>query len=105
MERTLAAWDEHLHDPSLPRTLARRMRSAGFVDVTMTGHAFTTIDMDPDAFGPGLLPAMEQNVAEVAAIGPEGARAWADEQRELGARGEFYYACIQFCCIGIRPEG
>lgn len=105
MQRTLQAWDEHLHDPSLPRTLAPRMRSAGFADVTMTGHAFTTIDMDPDAFGPGLLPLMERNIATVAAVGVEGARAWAEEQRDLGERGEFYFACIQFCCTGVRPGG
>lgn len=104
MERTLAAWDEHLHDPYLPRTLGARMRAAGFVDVTMAGHAFATMRMDPDTFGAGLLPLMERNVATVPAIGPEGARAWADEQRDLAATGEFYFACIQFCFKGIRPE-
>lgn len=28
------------------------------------------------------------------------AQAWADEQRGLGERGEFYFACMQFCFTG-----
>jgi len=103
MERTLRAWDEHLHDPSLPRTLAPRMRAAGFAEVTMDGHAFVTAELTADAFGSALLPLIEENVAKAAEIGPEGARAWADEQRGLGERGEFYFACVQFCFTGMRP--
>ena len=38
MERFLRAWDEHLTDPSLPRTLSARLRDAGFEDVDMQGH-------------------------------------------------------------------
>ena len=39
-ERVLRAWDEHLADPSLPRTLGARLRSAGFEDVGVEAHAF-----------------------------------------------------------------
>ena len=30
------------------------------------------------------------------------ARAWADEQRELAARGEFYFAVTQLCFTATR---
>jgi arsenite methyltransferase len=39
MERALRAWDEHLAHSALPRTLAARLRSAGFDDVAADGHA------------------------------------------------------------------
>ena len=45
MRRFLAAWDEHLSDPSLPRTLSAQLRAAGFEDVELTGHAFATDDV------------------------------------------------------------
>ncbi len=45
MERFLAAWDEHLSDPSLPRTLSAQLRAAGFEDVELNGHAFATDDV------------------------------------------------------------
>ncbi len=103
MDRTLRAWDRHLHDPSLPRSLSPRLRRAGFVDVTMTGHAFTTTEFGPDAFGSALLWLMEEHVASVEGIGPGGARAWADELRQLGAAGEFYFAVTQCCFSAQRP--
>jgi arsenite methyltransferase len=103
MERVLKCWDEHLTHPSLPRTLAARLRAAGFSNVGVEGHVFTTDALDPEAFGSGVvLPLMEQFVAGRPAVGPEGAKAWAAEQRDLGERGELFFACTQFCFTGVR---
>jgi ubiquinone/menaquinone biosynthesis C-methylase UbiE len=98
MERFLRAWDEHLADPSLPRTLAARMREAGFVDVEMEGHVFATDDVTEDTYAGALLPLMSDYV------GTDEAREWAAEQRDLQERGESYFACIQFCFAGTRPR-
>jgi arsenite methyltransferase len=103
MERVLRAWDEHLAQPSLPRTLAPAMRAAGFEEVAMEGHAFATAEFSPDAYGSALLPLLADYVATVEGIGPDEARDWADEQRELAERDEFYFACAQFIFTGRRP--
>jgi arsenite methyltransferase len=97
MERVLSAWDDHLADPSLPRTLAGRMRAAGFEDVEMEGHAFATADLSEETYAGALLSLMADYV------GTDEARQWAAEQRELQQRGESYFACIQFCFTGTRP--
>jgi ubiquinone/menaquinone biosynthesis C-methylase UbiE len=102
MERALRAWDEHLVDPSLPRTLASRVRAAGFEDVAMEGHAFATAEFTPDAYGGSLLPLIAGYLATVDGFGPEEAAAWFAEQRELAERGEFYFACMQLCFTGTR---
>jgi arsenite methyltransferase len=102
MARTLRAWDRHLHDPWLPRTLAPRLRRTGFADVEMTAHAFATTVFGPDSFGSGLLSLIEEHVAGIEDIGPDGAAAWADEQRDLGAGGEFYFTVTQCCFIATR---
>jgi arsenite methyltransferase len=98
MERFLAAWDEHLADPSLPRTLAARMREAGFEDVELEGHAFATADVTDQTYAGALIPLM------VDYVGTAAAQEWADEQRELQRLGESYFACIQFCFTGTRPR-
>jgi arsenite methyltransferase len=98
MERVLRAWDDHLADPSLPRTLAGRMRQAGFEDVEMEGHAFATADVTEETYAGALLPLMTDYV------GTDEAQEWADEQRGLQERGESYFACIQFCFTGTRPR-
>lgn len=97
MRRFLDAWDQHLTDPSLPRTLSARMREAGFEDVEMQGHAFATDDVTEESYAGALVPLMADYV------GTDEAQAWADEQRSLQARGESYFACTQFCFTGRRP--
>jgi ubiquinone/menaquinone biosynthesis C-methylase UbiE len=97
MDRCLRAWDEHLADPSLPRTLSARMREAGFEDVELRGHAFVTNDVTEETYAGALLPTMSGYV------GTDEAKAWAAEQRELAARGESYFACTQVCFTGTRP--
>ena len=99
MERVLRGWDDHLAHPSLPRTLAARMRTAGFADVRVEGHTFATAEFTPESYGVAAISVIEKYLA------PRGeeAQAWAGEQRELGARGEFFFACIQFGFSGTRP--
>jgi SAM-dependent methyltransferase len=97
MERFLAAWDEHLSDPSLPRTLSAQLRAAGFEDVEMAAHAFATDDVDEESYAGALVPLM------AGFVGTPEAQLWAEEQRELQAHGESYFACIQFCFTATRP--
>lgn len=103
MARVLTAWNGHLAHPSLPQTLAPQMRAAGFGDVRAEGHAFSTTTLDPEAYGSGVvLPTLEAYVAGRVDVGEDEAQAWAAEQRELGKRGAFFFACVQFCFTGTR---
>jgi arsenite methyltransferase len=100
--RVLAAWDKHLTHPSLPRTLAAQLRDAGFADVRMDAHAFATAELVADAYGGSLVPLLEQYVAEQGGMSQQEAKAWANEQRELGDRGEFFFTVTQFCFTANR---
>ena len=104
MARALRAWDEHLTDPSLPRTLTRHLRAAGFVDVGVEGHVFVTNELSPETYAGASLGLIEKYVAGDGRLGLDEAKAWADEQRALGSRGEFYFACIQFCFTAKRGD-
>ena len=104
MRRVLAAWDKHLTHRSLPQTLAAQLRNADFQDVRMDAHTFATTELTADAYGGSLVSLLEQYVAEQGGISLAEARAWADEQRELGDRGEFFVTVTQFCFTAIRPS-
>jgi arsenite methyltransferase len=104
MHRVLAAWDRHLTHPSLPRKLAPALREAGFEHVQMEPHPFATTQLIPDAYGGSLMPLLEQYVAEQGGMSQQEAKAWADEQRELGERGEFFFTVTQFCFTATRPS-
>jgi arsenite methyltransferase len=101
-QRMLAAWDKHLTHPSLPRTLAPQLLNAGFEDVRMDAHAFATAELTPDAYGGSLVSLLEQYVTSQGGISQQEAQAWADEQRELGGRGEFFFTVTQFCFTATR---
>ncbi len=101
-QQVLAAWDKHLRHPSLPQTLAAQLRNAGFKDVQMDAHAFATIELIPDAYGGSLVTLLEQYVADQGGISQQEAHAWAEEQRALGDRGEFFFTVTQFCFTATR---
>jgi arsenite methyltransferase len=101
MDRVLEAWDDHLAHASLPRTLAPSLRAAGFDDVRMDAHAFATTELSQETYGGATLPVIERYVRQQ---GSPDVDAWADEQRALGKRGEFYFACMQFCFGGTKRD-
>jgi ubiquinone/menaquinone biosynthesis C-methylase UbiE len=101
--RVLDAWDEHLAHPALPRTLAPLLRDAGFEDVRATGHPFVTTRLDRDSWFESLLTLVRQFVAGRAGITEAEAAGWEADIRELGGRGAFFCACLQFCFEGRRP--
>ncbi len=104
MDRVLRAWDAHLAHPALPRTLAPRLRSAGFENIGVEGHTFATVQPTADTYIGAVLPLMQQFVAARPEIGEVQANAWALEQRRLAERGEFFFACIQFCFTATRAR-
>jgi ubiquinone/menaquinone biosynthesis C-methylase UbiE len=102
--RVLRAWDEHLADPSLPRTLGAHLRSGGFEDVRAEAHAFATNGRDPESYGASLVPFIATFVAGRQGIDDVEAEAWGAEQRELMERNEFYFSSTQFCFTATRSS-
>jgi ubiquinone/menaquinone biosynthesis C-methylase UbiE len=103
MQRMLAAWDEHLADPSLPRRLTGELGEAGFEDIRMEGHVFATNWLDPESYAGFLTPFLAEFVRERESVPGEEIDAWLAEQRELDERGGFYFAAIQFCFSARKP--
>jgi arsenite methyltransferase len=102
MRRCLEAWDEHLADPSLPRALAPAMRAVGFDRVQMAPHTFATTAWDPGTFGVSLIGMIADFAAGRKGVTEADTKEWADEQRALGERGEFFFTYTQFCFTGTR---
>jgi arsenite methyltransferase len=103
MARVLRAWDRHLTHPALPRTLAPMLRDAGFADVRAEPHAFATTEPDPETYGGRALALVEGYVSGIDAEWAALAKQWAADQRELAARGEYFFSVTQFCFSATRP--
>ena len=105
MQRMLAGWDEHLTHPALPRRLTADLHRAGFEDIEMEGHVFATNKLDPETYGGQLIPFLAGFVRGRDGVPTAEIDAWEAEQRELGERGEFYFAVVQFCFAARKPQG
>ena len=80
------------------------MRTAGFENVGMQGHVFATADFDAETYGAATVAVIGAFVAGRDSVGERDAARWVAEQRELGGRGEFYFAVTQFCFTATAPS-
>jgi SAM-dependent methyltransferase len=102
--RVLEVWDQHLVHASLPRTLASRLRSVGFVGVRAEAHAFATVRFDPETYGTAMIPFVANFVSGRDDLTADDLERWVGEQRRLGERDEFYFAITQVCFTGRKPS-
>ena len=103
--RIAAAWNEHLPDPYLPRSLARRLRAAGFevrevriVPILNTAYDATTfsynIAMLIAAFVPGHAGTSEDEATE-----------WLNDLAELHQQGRYFFSVNRYLFAASRPKG
>jgi arsenite methyltransferase len=68
----------------------------------MEAHSFAAGEADPETYAVATMPIIRRFVSGHNGVSEDEARGWEAEQRELGDRGEFYFACIQFCFTATR---
>ncbi len=102
MTRVLHAWDDHLSHPSLPRTLAARLKSAGFESIVAEGYGFVTTEFTAESYGCAIMPSIARYVVGREGVTEEQAQSWASEQHELGEAGKVFFACVQVCFTTTR---
>jgi arsenite methyltransferase len=89
MGRVLTAFEEHLENPHLPRTLGDSLTKAGFTVTHLQVIAMLNAGFDPRTYSAGLVDIVEAFVPGRAKVTKEEAQAWADDLRGLGA-GYFF---------------
>jgi SAM-dependent methyltransferase len=103
MRRVLAAWDDHLTHPSLPRALGLHLRAAGFTAVAVTGHSFATVDHDDESFAVTMLRMAADFVPGHRGVTGDEVEAWLAEQRDRAEQGAFFFEGTQFCFTATKP--
>jgi arsenite methyltransferase len=88
MRRVLAAWDEHLADPYLPRKLGTLLRDAGFRVSRVQAIPLVNTAYDADSYSHYLIGFISAFVPGHQGVTEEDVRAWADD---LMGHGEDYF--------------
>lgn len=103
MERILAAWDEHLADPNLPRTLSPRLKQAGFLLQHQSVFNLFNLEYDANRFSYHLIKLILGFVPGRRGITQEEAEAWAEELRKLGEEGAYFFSRNQYLFLAVKP--
>jgi arsenite methyltransferase len=103
--RIAAAWNEHLPDPYLPRSLAPRLRAAGFevreiriVPILNTAYDATTFSYNIAALIAAFVPGH-------GGISEDEATEWLNDLAELQHQGRYFFSVNRYLFAASRPEG
>ncbi len=102
MNRILAAWEEHATDSYLPRTLARRLQSAGFRLESQQVIPIFNPTYDRNSFSNRIMDLIASFVIGRNGITREEAEAWAGELRQSGERGEYFFSLNRYLFLATR---
>lgn len=105
MDRALACWDDHLHDPHLPARLGPMMRQAGFEMRRVEILPMLTPRYQPVSYAAGMLRSIFAFVGRNAAqhgLSDQEVQAWQDDQADLIARDEFFLSLNRFAFLATR---
>jgi len=100
MRRVLAAWDEHLADPYLPRRLGGLLREAGFTVAHASVLPLLNIGYREDTFSAGVMGFVTAFVPGHRGITAQDAEAWADDLRRLG--DDYFFSLNRYLFLGIK---
>jgi len=89
MSRVLTAFEEHLEDPHLPRSLGDSLEKAGFTLTHLQVVPMLNVGFDPRTYSAGLIDIVAGFVPGRAEVTEQEAQAWANDLRGLGA-GYFF---------------
>jgi arsenite methyltransferase len=104
MDRVLEAFAEHCVHTALPRTLAFRLRQAGFAVREQRVIPQFNPAYEPDSYSYQIAPLIASFAAGRGGVTDEDARAWLEDLRTTGERGEYFFSLNQYLCLAVKPQ-
>jgi len=101
--RVMAAWEEHLAHPRLPRTLAGLLRRAGF---TVNGQHVIPLfnpELHEDTYSANIMQLIARFVPGRQGVTAEDAQGWSADVRARAAEGEYFFSVNRYCVLAAAP--
>ncbi len=103
MRRVLDAWEEHLCDPHLPTTLAKKLEGAGFRVLRREVIPILNSSYHSHSYSFGIMFAIQSFVAGRQGVTKAEADAWAADLRALGEVGEYFFSINRYLFAAVKP--
>jgi arsenite methyltransferase len=104
MRRMLNAWTEHSAHPYLPRTLAPKLRAAGFQVQNQRVFPLFNPEYVVESYSHGIIEFIKSFVPGRQGITANEAQEWADELRQRRIEGDYFFSSNRFLFLAIKPE-
>jgi len=102
--RVMSAWQEHLADPWLPRTLTGRLESAGLTVERQNALVLLNPKFHPRTYSAGMMQLIAKFVPGRRGVTDEEAAAWLADLQDLGARGEYFFSINRYLFLARRID-
>jgi ubiquinone/menaquinone biosynthesis C-methylase UbiE len=99
-QRVLAAWDEHLVDPYLPRRLTRLLVDARFSLARREAFPLLNVGYDPNTLSAGLMGFITDFVPGRQGLTEADAQAWAEDLKTLG--DDYFFSLNRHLFLAVR---
>ena len=103
--RIAAAWNEHLPDPYLPRSLAPRLRAAGFEVREIRIVPILNTAYDATTFSYNIAPLIAAFVPGRGGVSEDEATEWLNDLAELQQQGRYFFSVNRYLFAASRPQG
>lgn len=104
MARVLSAWDEHFAHGSLPRTLSRQLRIAGFTVRERMAIPMFNPEFEDNTYGKGLLALMASFAVGRNGVSQSDADAWFAEFAALSGEGNFFFSLNRYLFVADKQS-
>jgi ubiquinone/menaquinone biosynthesis C-methylase UbiE len=98
--RVLAAWDEHLVDPYLPRRLTRLLSDARFSLARCEAIPLLNAGYDPNTLSAGLMGFIAEFVPGRQGLTEADAQSWADDLKALG--DDYFFSLNRYLFLAVK---
>jgi arsenite methyltransferase len=102
MNRILTAWEGHAADPFLPRTLAKKLTSAGFQVETQKIMPLYNSEYDQNTYSNRIIDLIVPFVIGTDGITQDEAETWARKLRGCGQNGEYFFSLNRYFFLATK---
>ena len=94
MRKILETWDLHCPHPHLPRELATKLARAGFTDLQCESLTLLNPVFDANTYSHAMIEVIARYAGKK--FDEATAKAWAEDLRQRGARGEWFFSLNRY---------
>jgi ubiquinone/menaquinone biosynthesis C-methylase UbiE len=102
MRRVIETWNEHIPHPQLPRTLKRRMESAGFSNVRVEVVPLINLVYDPNTYSVGMMTMLGNFATGRNGLSEQDIAAWKADARAIGEEQGYFFSLNRYVFIAER---